>query len=377
MRTVEVELTDKPVEMRVEYRRKGDRGHCLLSWEPGPAGVTTGWPLTGHYLFPDRDRAADALVPPLVAPVAVKEQKRLSWTKPPERGASVAVTPDGTQVLAAGHHPGELAFWQLADSKSLWQGTSDTRALRKVDILPDGKSAVLVPWRSSPRVFDIARGNRPRSFVGHREACNAAAVSPDGRRCVSCDGSDKTVRIWDTTTCAELSVTTTDGKAYSVAWTVDGQRVLISSMNDPSLLAWSGDAKSKPVSFASPIPLFGTVAVSPAGRWVGVPMEERGYSGLFVLFDLEAGKAGRMVRAAVGEGQFLAFTPNGRSYVTAGTGPTRLWDTETGAELARFGDDTDVTFSAAFTPDGRHLLTVGRLPTADVRVWPVPSRLAK
>src|SRR2546421_141840 len=68
----------------------------------------------------------------------------------------------------------------------------------------------------------------------------------------------------------------------------------------------------------------------------------------------------------------VAFSPDGRRAVSGSWDQTaRLWDVQTGKELARFLGHTSRVEAVAFSPDGRQALSAGWDKT--VRLWDVDS----
>jgi WD40 repeat protein len=67
-----------------------------------------------------------------------------------------------------------------------------------------------------------------------------------------------------------------------------------------------------------------------------------------------------------------AFSPDGRLVVTASHDKTaRIWDAETGAQLAVLAEHTKEVDTAEFSPDGRQILTSSFDGTA--KVWDAPA----
>jgi WD40 repeat protein len=71
---------------------------------------------------------------------------------------------------------------------------------------------------------------------------------------------------------------------------------------------------------------------------------------------------------AVLKGHTSAFSPDGRRVATASAYRTaRLWDAETGTEIAVLKGHEDAVLSAVFSPDGRRVATASEDKTA--RLW--------
>ena len=67
-----------------------------------------------------------------------------------------------------------------------------------------------------------------------------------------------------------------------------------------------------------------------------------------------------------------AFSPDGKRIVTASEDKTgRVWDAETGREIASLNGHQDRVWTAAFSPDGKRIVTASSDKTA--RVWPVEN----
>jgi len=70
---------------------------------------------------------------------------------------------------------------------------------------PDGVRIVSGSYDKSVRVWDASTGAELKLLNGHTRAVNSVAFSPDGTRIVS-GSDDKSVRVWDASTGAELKV---------------------------------------------------------------------------------------------------------------------------------------------------------------------------
>jgi hypothetical protein len=90
------------------------------------------------------------------------------------------------------------------------------------------------------------------------------------------------------------------------------------------------------------------------------------------LWDLESGKELARCRGHRAAVRSVSFAPDGRRAVSSGQDFTvRLWDLETGRQLDVFRADRDMIHSVAFSMDGKTVLSASRDGT--VRVWQVPE----
>ena len=175
---------------------------------------------------------------------------------------------------------------------------------------PDGKRMVTASHDKTARVWNAATGAEIAVLKGHESRLNSAAFSPDGRRVVTAS-DDKTARVWDASTGAEIAVLKGhEGDIKSAAFSPDGTRVVTASA-DNTARVWD----------------------SVTGANISVL---KGHGGI--------------VNSAV-------FSPDGSRVVTGSLDQTaRVWDARTGSELIQLKEN-DVVWSAVFSPEGKRVLT--------------------
>jgi predicted NACHT family NTPase len=182
----------------------------------------------------------------------------------------------------------------------------------------DGRKVLTGSWDKTARLWDAETGAQLQTFKRHtdHDLCastdvecglvDSVAISPDGRWALT--GSfDKTARLWDTQTGAELRHFDIPSEAVnvdvtSVAFSQDAHMVLTGS-SDRSVLLW----------------------------------------------DAETGKELQHYDGCSAWVNSVAFSPDGRKVLAGGDdGTARLWDRETGKELKVFTGHSDRVTSVAF-----------------------------
>lgn len=144
-----------------------------------------------------RRALAFALIPALAA-VALW----IVWERHPEssdRAQHNETTPDQKRAADGEQAPLEPVSPLFGEIRQIVVG-SDLNALA---VAPDGRTAYVGGRSPTLSAWDLETGKPIREFRGHDNPVGDLALSPDGTRLASCAG-DRTVRIWDTQSGAEL-----------------------------------------------------------------------------------------------------------------------------------------------------------------------------
>jgi sugar lactone lactonase YvrE len=280
-------------------------------------------------------------------------------------GFAVAITPDGRQVLLAGG-PGEPAasLWNLPVTKEIKEVRrleGPTTGVVSVAISPDGKRALTGGLDHTVRLWDLATGKEILSLRGHSKAVNSVAFSPDGKLILSAS-ADGTIRLWDAETGKEIRQLRAGQTAVRVAiFSPDGGRIL-SGGSDATVRLWETASGKIIAQFQEGKEVSG-LAFSPDGKLFLSASSEK-----VRMWDTATGQLVRSLEGHTGTVHAVAVSPDGRRILTGGSDKTiRLWDATTGQALRVFsGKKTDEVMSVAFTPDGR--FAVAGLKNTTVRV---------
>ena len=315
----------------------------------------------------------------------------------------VAFSPDGKIVT------GGVQFWDAATGKVLIDSQNTGADVNSISFSPNGKTiARALVSSKTATLIDVATGANQLDLKGHTDTVSVVSFSPDGKT-VATSSADKTVRLWDTTTGKELFVLEGDGGSGSsrtiLSFSPDGK--LLATAINKNVCLWNVTTGGAPTVLTSQGAWINCVAFSPDGKTLiaGNNFPEARLWDVATGKELAVHKCERPVRSAsfspdgkrivIGEeggGTYLwtmdgkelrykktlkghentvlsvSFSPDGKTVATASYDHTaRLWDAESGIELAVLKGHTNSVMSVKFSPDGKTIATVSHDRT--IRLW--------
>ncbi len=336
--------------------------------------------------------AAKAAEPKAVEPTTAEPAKpavrlvaRATLTGHPALVQCLVVTGDGKSAISGSSSNFDLKTNTMnSDTVLVWdlQGAAERRAVIRVGQTvasvaptPDGR-AVVVPELNRFDAYTLADGRKLASLAGpERNNAWAAAVSPDGKT-VAGSFTKADVVLWSVATRKALRTFRAGAKgAGRLAFSPDGKQLAAGTF-DGVVLTWDLATGRVLATIGTPDPGGSPVTAltyTPDGKSIAAVVAGKDPT----LWDPASGARQR----AIGEKESLAhhglaFSADGKRAATTAVDPhggkianvVALWDTETGALLAKVEDTDGPTRGVAFTPDGRTLLSTGG---NTVKLWEI------
>jgi WD40 repeat protein len=236
-------------------------------------------------------------------------------------------------------------------------------------------------------VWDVKQKRLAQVLRGHTSFVNGISFSPDGRL-ASCSW-DNTIKFWNTT--AGQQLTRIPGQVGLLADPVEfapgGDLFAYGQRNTVSLL---GSVRTVTLVDAATGKTRHTLAGHTGGANClafsadGARLVSGGRKGDVKVWDTKSGKSICSVRGGDGEICAAALSPDGRTFVTAHEPPEmtrarfgqgqfrqipvaiKVWDADTGSQLAKLTGHPGGVFRLAFGPDGTVLASAG---SGGIKYW--------
>jgi WD40 repeat protein/tetratricopeptide (TPR) repeat protein len=203
-----------------------------------------------------------------------------------------------------------------------------------------------------------------RELRGHAGYVSALAVTNDGR--LASGGEDKTIRIWDLVTAAELR--RLEGhRGWVLALAIVGDALLASGSNDKTIRLWDIDEGLEVKRLEGHREKIRALIAIGEGRLASSEYASfQGQDAAIRLWDLDTGRELQRLEGHKWTVEDFAMTGDGCLASASADKTIRLWDLGTGREVRRIEGHTKPVHALVVTGDGR---MVSSSFDNSIRVW--------
>jgi len=194
-----------------------------------------------------------------------------------------------------------------------------------IAVSPDGKRLVSCGWDKLIKIWDIETGREIKTLSGHEGWVWSVCYSPDSRHVLS-GAADGTMRLWDVTTGHVQRVFYGHThQVLAVTFTPDGKYAL-SGSGDETIKMWDVSTGEELKTFAGHHDMVRALAVSPDGRYA----VSSGYDKQVIVWDLHNGKQVRVLDEHLDKVECISYSTDGKYFASGDEGGTVIiWDSTT------------------------------------------------
>jgi WD40 repeat protein/tRNA A-37 threonylcarbamoyl transferase component Bud32 len=278
----------------------------------------------------------------------------------------VTVTRNGRQVVRISHEAAPLTEAALPAPKFKGALLGHAEAVNSVAYSPNGELLASGDQAGEVRVWDVPAGTLRYVLPALGSSVQALAFSPDGKSLLTAAvQGDGDINVWGAKTGKPDGALKGHTKGlFEVSFGPDG-KALASAGWDATVRVWDFAARRELRAIPSPGGQWVRSAVVSAGGQIGVGSEDK----VFLL-----GLDGRLVKTFDTASGPLCFSPDGRllAGTTWGEGRVTVWDVKTGEKVGAWRAHEAPVNGVAFWPGGGALATAGH--DGAVRLWDVATQ---
>jgi WD40 repeat protein/tRNA A-37 threonylcarbamoyl transferase component Bud32 len=242
--------------------------------------------------------------------------------------------------------------------------------INSIKMTADGSRVMTKSADKTIRVWDAATGAELRCFEGPINTFPVSSWSPDGRFLALAENEDedrsREVELWDMNTATRVARMRCHGKhRYGSRFSLDGRYlVTIGDLPDYVVEIWDGTTGAAVAKLVGHTNRVDAIEFSPDGTRIATGAMDQTVR----LWDVKTGKPIETMKGHRGWIYKLAFSPDGRRLASASQDHTlRVWDAVTGEPVEVLHGHTNEVVGVAYTADGKNLISTANDGT--IRVW--------
>jgi WD40 repeat protein len=280
---------------------------------------------------------------------------------------SIAWSPDEARLATVAHTASVVRLWDVGLTQRQEVLRGHTSYVYPVVYTSDGRYLVSGSWDRTIRVWNADTGAELRVLTEHRTRITGLAAAPDSPRVAAVtDGGE--LAVWDVEQGVAAASATVRRTWATVAWSPDGRTIAAGADHaSAEIVLFDSRTLAVQATLSGHGERVTSLAFDPAGGF----LVSGGHDRLVKRWDLRANVLVEQRKSSLPV-HSVCFSPDGHRIAVAGfSGQLQLWDAKSLTHLQSLHGHAREVFGAAFAPDGKRLFSGGR--DGELRVWDVES----
>jgi WD40 repeat protein/tRNA A-37 threonylcarbamoyl transferase component Bud32 len=251
----------------------------------------------------------------------------------------------------------------FSQSKLISMLTLDSQSgdVSALAVEPNGK--VMISGGEALQFWDMTSGKLIMRLAEHQQPISALATSRDGKRFVS-GSTDQTIKVWDVNQGKVLqSLSGHQSRVSSVQLTADGKELF--SAGDRQILQWNVQSGELLQTFAELPAEIHQLALSADGKYLAAACAD----GRLWIWSTQSGEQVQVIEAQKPDQPLtvVAFMPEQKRVIAGGVNQLKIWDVESGKQVATFPLESKDVVAIALSQDGQHVASSHR--DGAIKLW--------
>ena len=260
------------------------------------------------------------------------------------------ISSDGN-LIVSGSWDGTLKLWDVKSGEMKRSIGGVVMGTNCIDINHEGDRLAAGCGDFAIRLWEASTGTLTQTLTGHTTNIGCVKFRPNTKEIASVS-QDKTIRFWDLDTGAELRKFSDVHFMNVVTFNQDGTKFVTAGAVSDIKLRDSETGKVIQV-FKGHTKSVNCLSISLDGKKLvsGGDLEIK-------IWDIESGREMASLTGSLGLVCGVEFNPDGSRIASAGYDRTiKIWDCQTGEELRSLSGHSEFVTSVKFSPDGKKLVS--------------------
>jgi len=263
-------------------------------------------------------------------------------------------SPDGKKIMTASKDK-TVKFWNAETGAMLLNLNDFTTGIDDAVFSPDGKKIVIAAGQKNTRVWDAASVMPVYSLPATGSYVAITGFSNDGKKIITVTGGDYKAYVWNTADGrAVTSLQRHSSFLSGLSVNKDEKKIIITAPDEKTVWVWNVTTGNINGTLKGHTDVINLTSLSKSGK----KLVTTSYDETVRIWDVENCKLIRQIKDGPGLITFAALSPDEKNLISITENGWKMWNTTTGKLLYELKGNGSLINMADFSSDSKRLVTV-------------------